>query len=81
MRLSQVSFLGFVPRAQLPGLYACLDVVLFPSMTKFETFGIVNTVRSGPILPSPRLTYCYAVQEAMLMGVPIVHYGVGGVQV
>jgi glycosyltransferase involved in cell wall biosynthesis len=39
-----VKFLGFTARQDLNALYSCLDVVFFPSMTQFETFGIVNLV-------------------------------------
>jgi glycosyltransferase involved in cell wall biosynthesis len=41
---SRVKFLGFTARQDLNALYSCLDVVFFPSMTQFETFGIVNLV-------------------------------------
>jgi glycosyltransferase involved in cell wall biosynthesis len=42
---AHVVYLGFVSRAELPRLYTCMDVVLFTSVTEYETFGIVNLVR------------------------------------
>ncbi len=45
----------------MPQMLACWDVVLFTSMTEYETFGIVNV-------------------EAMAAGLPVVHFGVAGLQ-
>ena len=44
----QVRMFGFLPRHELMDLYACMDVLLCTSLTNYETFGIVNAVRTTP---------------------------------
>ena len=106
-------FTGFIDRTTITELYKCLDVAVFTSTTQYETFGIVNLVRSplfvwlhGPSAMtafshkkwfSPRLCFVGLLplahpalcrhpcvvgleQEAMAMGIPVVHLGVAGMQ-
>ena len=75
-----------MPRAELPQLYACLDAVLFTSMTQFETFGIVNIVRIDcsvalGCVQVVAFELCFPwLQEAMAAGIPVIHYGTAGLQ-
>ena len=41
----------YVPRDELPQLLGCWDVVMFPSMTQYETFGIENVEAMAAGLP------------------------------
>lgn len=64
---TRTKFLGFTARQDLHSLYSCLDLVFFPSMTQFETFGIVNLVW-GRVHSSSRVLQAHGVFGSLCLG-------------